>query len=39
MSIHIEAENIFFENQNRGENIYNFIYAQQNYKKNLLEQI
>ena len=37
MSIHIETGNIFFENASSGENILDFIAAQQNYDIKLLQ--
>ena len=30
LSIHVESGDIFYENQNTGENFYNFLLAQQN---------
>ena len=37
MTTHIETGNIFFNNQNSRESIYEFFYAQQNYKKKLID--
>ena len=30
LSIHVESGDIFYENHNTGENVYNFLVAQQN---------